>query len=200
MREKVLTLTTGEKIHIFDGVFDPQKLYFLHKFVSMSYFQFKSNSTSLQEHSAYITPSSTFDEKDVENMNFFDNDNMRYVLSIMKSKKLNRCWANAVLEGSKYFWHVDAMEPIDKGSQTLLYYANSNWEKDWHGETLFMNSEGECEIAVSAEPGRLVLFGGKIMHKPVPISSIAPTPRYSVVFQFLNDKSLGDIHGTMKEL
>lgn len=200
MREKILTLTTGEKIHIFDEIFDPQKLYFLHKFVSMSYFQFKSNSTSLQEHSAFITPSSTFSSEDVENMDFFNNDNMRYVLSIMNCKILNRCWANAILEGAKYFWHVDAMEPKDMGSQTLLYYANSNWEKDWQGETLFMNADGECEIAVAAEPGRLVLFDAKLMHKPVPISSIAPTPRYSVVFQFLNDHKLSDIHGKLKTL
>lgn len=200
MREKVLTLTTGEKIHIFDGVFDPQKVYFLHKFVSMSYFQFKSSSTTLQEHSAYITPSSTFSEKDVENMEFFDNDNMRYILSKMNSKILNRCWANAILEGSKYFWHVDAQEPRDMGSQTLLYYSNSTWDKDWHGETLFMNNDGECEIAVSAEPGRLVLFDSKLMHKPVPISTIAPTPRYSVVFQFLNNDKLTEIHGKLKEL
>lgn len=200
MREKVLSLTTGEQIHIFDGVFDPQKVYFLHKFVSMSHFQFKSTSTSLQEHSAYITPSSTFSAEDVENMDFFDNDNMRYVISRMKSKILNRCWANAILEGSKYFWHVDAMEPHDMGSQTLLYYANSNWDLDWQGETLFMNANGECEIAVSAEPGRLVLFDAKLMHKPVPISTIAPTPRYSVVFQFLNDEKLEKIHGKLKEL
>ncbi len=190
MKEKTLKLTTGEEIHIFDEVFDLQKMYFLHKFVSMSYFQFKSSSTSFQEHLGYITPSSTFDEKDIENMDFFDNDNMRYVLSLMKSKILNRCWANAILEGSKYFWHADAIEPQDMGSQTLLYYANSTWDKDWHGETLFMNADGECEIAVSAVPGRLVLFDSKLIHKPVPISSIAPTPRYSVVFQFLNNEKL----------
>ena len=187
MKHTRLQLTTGEVIRVFDGVFDPQKVYFIHKFLTQSYFQFRSSSTTLQEHSAYIYPSSSFSKEDIVNLSFFEGQGIKNIMrETLTAKVLARCWCNAILEGSKYFWHVDAGAPRNTGDQTMLYYANSNWDKDWQGETLFCNGDGECEIAVSSKPGRIVVFDSHLMHKPVPISSIAPTPRYSVVFQFMN--------------
>jgi Rps23 Pro-64 3,4-dihydroxylase Tpa1-like proline 4-hydroxylase len=186
MKYSFLITTTGDKIRIFDDVFDPQKVYFIHKFLTQSYFQFRSSSTTLQEHSAYIYPSSSFSKEDIVNLSFFEGQNIMHLLDeTLTARVLTRCWCNAILEGSKYFWHVDAGAPRDTGDQTMLYYANSNWDKDWQGETLFCNKNGECEIAVAAKPGRIVIFDSGLMHKPVPISSIATTPRYSIVFQFM---------------
>ena len=70
--------------------------------------------------------------------------------------------------------------------KTLLYYLNSRWDRNWGGETLFANNNGECELAVEYKPGRVVIFDGSIEHKPSAISMNADEYRFIFVIQFIS--------------
>jgi hypothetical protein len=59
--------------------------------------------------------------------------------------------------------------------------VNTRWDRNWGGETLFANDEGECEIAVEYKPGRVVLFDSLIPHKPSPVSMQADEFRFTFV-------------------
>jgi hypothetical protein len=51
--------------------------------------------------------------------------------------------------------------PPDASNITALLFANAVWERDWGGETIFFEEDGEALYAVAPTPGRVVLFRGK---------------------------------------
>ena len=75
--------------------------------------------------------------------------------------------------------HTDLVPGI-----TSLYFANYEWNDDWHGETLLYGSSGEPIYAVAPKPGRLLMFAGDIVHRGGVPSRACFEPRLSVAFKF----------------
>jgi len=92
---------------------------------------------------------------------------------------LQRIYANLNLHGDIQFAHTDCRHGV-----TALYYANSEWNEKWMGETVFCDDNWEPLYVVAPKPGRLVLFHGNIPHRGGVPSRECYQPRISVAFKF----------------
>lgn len=91
---------------------------------------------------------------------------------------------NSTIFGDWAFAHKDSNEA---GAYSALYYANRQWKQEWFGETVFY-TEGEPVVAISARPGRLVLFDSRIEHRAgVPAMNCAE-PRFTLSLRFSTDR------------
>lgn len=100
--------------------------------------------------------------------------------------------ANAAAQGDTFRYHVDADptsfppsswtqsfgeyfngEPGKPLLITLLIYIDDRWERDWGGETLFLDATTDTGISVRPKPGRAILMEQDIVHKVNPPSSLA---------------------------
>lgn len=92
---------------------------------------------------------------------------------------LKRVHCNSHLYGDFQNAHTDLVPGI-----TSLYFANSEWNDNWHGETILYNNSGEPIYAVAPKPGRLLMFAGDILHRGGVPSRACFEPRLSVAFKF----------------
>ncbi len=88
-----------------------------------------------------------------------------------------RVYTNYASFGDTLLTHVDAVAPLRE--LTALWYLCEKWDTEWGGETLFYSDEGDAQIAVSPQPGRLVLFDGQIRHAGKPPNRNCPVGRYT---------------------
>eukprot|EP00210_Caulerpa_lentillifera_P001733 g1664.t1 len=113
--------------------------------------------------------------------------------------------ANAAVYGDSFQWHVDADpwtfpessnwvqqfghyfngEPKKPLFVSLIVYLNSNWERDWDGETLFLDSHTETGIFIRPKMGRVVLMEQDVLHRLSCPSRNAKRPRYSLVWKLI---------------
>ena len=77
-----------------------------------------------------------------------------------------RVYTNFASFGDLLLTHVDALH--DARELTALWFLSETWDPEWGGETLFYDSNGDAQIAVSPRPGRLLLFDGAIRHAGKP--------------------------------
>lgn len=92
-----------------------------------------------------------------------------------------RCYCNHAAHGDVLFTHTDA-RPGEKGL-TALWYIAPDWDREWGGETLFYNAQGDAEAVVSPRSGRLVIFDGAITHAGRPPNRQCYAPRYTLAFK-----------------
>jgi hypothetical protein len=96
--------------------------------------------------------------------------------------QLFRVYCNNSLYGDHQNAHVDNEDAIP--DVTSLYFANAEWQDDWHGEILLYDRRGEPFHAVAPKPGRLLVFSGDIRHRGGVPSRTCFEPRLSVAFKF----------------
>ena len=65
----------------------------------------------------------------------------------------------------------------------LLYLVDEAWDRDWHGETLFLDTQTEIGLTVRPRMYRAVLMDQDVLHRVVQPSVLAQGPRYSVVWK-----------------
>lgn len=65
-----------------------------------------------------------------------------------------------------YDTHTSCASHIDAHfkSLTFLYYANTKWDIDWGGETLFYDSHKNIAFASALRPNRAIVFDARILH------------------------------------
>jgi hypothetical protein len=81
--------------------------------------------------------------------------------------------------------HVDSSTGTT-GAYTILHYGNFVWDKNWHGETVFYNSDAEEILhATMPKPGRVVIFDSNIPHCARPPSRLAEYARYTIATKLL---------------
>jgi SM-20-related protein len=73
-----------------------------------------------------------------------------------------RAYTNYASFGDTLLTHVDAAPEAHE--LTALWFLSERWDTEWGGETLFYDTAGDAQIAVSPKPGRLLLFDGAIRH------------------------------------
>jgi SM-20-related protein len=72
---------------------------------------------------------------------------------------------------------------------TVLYYANAEWNDDWHGETVLYDRDREAHFVVAPRPGRLLMFPAWINHRGGTPSRTCFQRRVAVVFKFLGNEA-----------
>ena len=86
---------------------------------------------------------------------------------------------NLSLPTNTYFAHSHPEKFV------VLYYANTLWEHEWHGETVFYTEDlSEIELCVKYTPGRVVVFDATIPHALRPQSTTADDYRFTYAFFF----------------
>jgi SM-20-related protein len=88
-----------------------------------------------------------------------------------------RVYTNYATFGDTLLTHVDAAS--DLRELTALWYLCESWDREWGGETLFYEPDGDARLAVSPRPGRLLLFDGAIRHAGKPPNRNCPVARYT---------------------
>lgn len=103
--------------------------------------------------------------------------------------RLIRTHCNLSMYGDLQFPHRDCAPGT---GVTALLFANAVWKTEWTGETLFFNDDGDARCAVSARPGRILIFDGSILHRAGVPSREVFEPRLTVAFKYLFDRSAGE--------
>ena len=98
-------------------------------------------------------------------------------LELPTTTELSHVYAAAISSAQQPMIHMDLESPE---AVTFLYYGNSAWRRDWQGETLFYDADGEAAAAVMPRPGRLAMFHSNIPHRGGAPHRDAPTFRYAV--------------------
>ena len=78
--------------------------------------------------------------------------------------RIERAYCNAISHGDMLYAHRDAQDRDSRNLTALLFVA-TEWKREWGGETIFFNDDGDAVHAVSPRPGRLVLFRSSIEHR-----------------------------------
>jgi SM-20-related protein len=88
-----------------------------------------------------------------------------------------RVYTNFASFGDVLLTHFDALP--DTRELTALWYLCEQWDVEWGGETMFFDSKGDAQVAVTPKPGRLLLFDGAIRHAGRPPNRNCPVGRYT---------------------
>ena len=190
MISKQLKTTTGENIWVFDDVFSFQEMLRFNQVFEKSLYSLGGSSynTIVPQDTFFI---SLYDAQDLQNLEIFYGKNINKIMSDhLNDLSIVKQWVLATTHLSSYNFHSDALG-YNRISRTLLYYGNTKWDRDWGGETLFCDNNGDTEIAVSVKPGRLVIFDSCIPHRPAALSLHATPYRFTFIAQFakLKDKN-----------
>ena len=173
----------GKIIDIFDNVFTASERGYHIDFCQDSKYSLGAVSTTYFSHRKNTFFQSIFTKEDFNNFKFDSRLSFNPIAEKLKNYYVGQSWALASSPLSTYYFHTD--DTVEYSNRlTLLYYVNNKWDRDWGGETIFANNEGECEIVVEYKPGRILLFDSTIEHKPSPISMEASEFRFTFVIQF----------------
>lgn len=181
---KTLTLTTGENVYIYDDVFDANECEYYNKFAQNSLFKCNYNSSMLNEHMTYAALTSPFNDKDVENFQFFQSKNFGKVKHHFKNMHRFVSWITLIKMMPEVYYHVDDSNSTNSNTMSMIYYVNMEWNINYGGETIICNSKGEPELAIATKPNRIAIYSSKLMHKPSGISPKAFPNRFTFVSLF----------------
>ena len=67
---------------------------------------------------------------------------------------------------------------------TSLYFANAEWQDNWHGEILLYDRRGEPFYAVASKPRRVLIFPGILCTELACPHEHALNRDFSVPFKF----------------
>ncbi len=88
-----------------------------------------------------------------------------------------RVYTNFASFGDILLTHFDALP--NTRELTALWFLCEQWDVEWGGETMFFDSNGDAQVAVTPKPGRLLLFDGAIRHAGRPPNRNCPVGRYT---------------------
>lgn len=178
MKHKRITTSSGRFIDIYDDVF-PSYLREYHLiFAQRSKYSLGTTTSEIQWQRDKTFFQSVFSKEDLNNFKFHNDE----LLLKIQDYTVKNCWTIASSPMTQWYFHSDTRIQ-NTGNISLLYYINTRWEKNWGGETIFSNDEGECEIAVEYKPGRVVIFDSLISHKPAAIGMEADEFRFTLTIQ-----------------
>jgi SM-20-related protein len=92
-----------------------------------------------------------------------------------------RAYVNSSVFGDGYYTHRDC--ELQERHVTALYYANTEWQTDWGGETIYFNDQEDAELVVSPKPGRLVIARGAILHRGGVPARVCHEERYTLAYK-----------------
>jgi Rps23 Pro-64 3,4-dihydroxylase Tpa1-like proline 4-hydroxylase len=167
-KKKSLTTSCGKFIDVYDNVFSIREqecfeMYFINS--NYTYQNTKTSATTTHLPSTFLH-CRLDNSKDVQSLGFFNNNNIKLILSQFNRLEFNVAWINLSLPGTYYQKHTDIGDVLNEKALTLMYYGTTTWQDSYGGETFFYNDYGEKEIVVDYIPGRVVIFDSSTCHKP----------------------------------
>jgi SM-20-related protein len=178
----------GKKIVVIDGLFDPVDISETYQILRKTKYVWRMVESKAIKHT--IRWGHDFSGRELSDLGIVDTI-VDQVNSYFDTTELlpYRVYANFSTHGEMFYGHVDS----GPGGLTAIYYANMEWDRAWHGETVFYNSQGEPLHVVAPKPGRLVIFHGDIPHRASSPSRECYEPRLNIAFKFLPSREMSRV-------
>lgn len=159
---------SGKLIIVFDDLCPVSLINdIFYKLRSQEYPLIPSNDTSLQDFNGINGFGKTVDTSFIRDIidNIHSPDSF-LLKRIINNSDIKKSWINLFnRDNPTNRYHADN-HTIDSSSLSLLYYANSKWDLEWDGGTVFRTDDlSEVEYLSDYKPGRIVLFDSSIPHK-----------------------------------
>jgi len=152
----------GKNIFIFDDVFTKVQQANFYSFLKNSHYMLIGGAGGNLENTNDFAMQSMFDEADVNSFGIF-NMLPEDVKNCIQGKDVYRAYGLCINYTQRPHFHIDGSAE----ELTFLYYANTKWDADWGGETVFADDNlDDIEYTSMYKPGRIVIFDASIMHKP----------------------------------
>lgn len=94
-----------------------------------------------------------------------------------------RVIVNMYNHGDSSWLHTDCSQGT---CWTAIIFMNEYWDKNWGGDFVMVDSEGEILHSCAPTPGKFILFNGTILHGARPVSREAEFARMGIAFQCIN--------------
>ena len=122
---------------------------------------------------------SIYDDKDLERLQIMDHINSPELLECIGGRKPVGSFVNFDNIGEVHAAHTHYHQDV------LLYQANTEWNTEWYGETMWWDKD--CKDIIYCNqytPGRIIFFDGNIPHSARPPSYISPFCRFTLSIIF----------------
>lgn len=172
-------IVAGREILVFDDLFTPAEIETVHRFASRLDYCLNDYDAAGTEYSKHWKHEGIA-ARAAETPFFCEFVSLTFRCFPERELRLARLHFNLHLYGDLQLPHVDG----DGQSVTLLYYVNQRWERNWMGETVFYESNGEPSLVIAPRPGRVVLFEGAIEHRAGVPQRECFEPRMSIALKF----------------
>jgi Rps23 Pro-64 3,4-dihydroxylase Tpa1-like proline 4-hydroxylase len=96
--------------------------------------------------------------------------------------KMTRVWVNIQTFGDESAFHRDFPDKFIGSARTAVWYPVESWERDWGGDFVTLDKNGEIDDCIMVKPNRLVVFDGTTPHAARPISRYCNATRIAVSF------------------
>lgn len=93
---------------------------------------------------------------------------------------LIRCYVNGYTYGTDGYFHTDSQRSDE---HTTIIYMNDQWEPDWAGETVFLDTRDEICQSVLPKRNRAVIFPSDIQHAARGVSRKCTALRKTLIFK-----------------
>lgn len=174
----------GKEVIVYDGIFTAQETFEVYLFVENREYR-HHNLDNLLHHNKQVDVKWSSEIHNTDRL--FDVLLKKYSqIPELQNQRCNliRTYVNFAIPDTVDLIHDDAPHHR-KNHYTLLHYANWKWDVDWHGETVFYDSNcSEILLTTTLKPGRVVMFDSSILHCARPPSKIAEYPRYTIAYKF----------------
>jgi Rps23 Pro-64 3,4-dihydroxylase Tpa1-like proline 4-hydroxylase len=172
----------GRQIYVVDGLFAPDLVRLLHESVKRLPFLLSDKDTEETDHIRHW-------RHDFAAEALSSNPLLRALHGRIVAKAeelfpdatgaLEQVYSNNHGYGDHQHAHIDRSEGV-----TVLYYANSEWNLDWQGETTIYDRAREPYYTVAPKPGRLLIFPADVLHRGGTPARTCNERRLVVVFKF----------------
>jgi hypothetical protein len=177
---KEIISDSGQRIAIYDNLFDFHYTNDIYDFATKSYFQIGWEDTHILENSKHRYLHSVYSQEDLDNLGIVEKIKATKAGEELIGYTIEKTILNLSTPADTHFIHTHSNHKV------LLYYVNLNWNDGWHGETLFYkNNTKEIFFATPYVPGRLLFFDAAIPHTIRPQSHTASHYRFTLSI-FLN--------------
>ena len=108
-----------------------------------------------------------------------------------KPRMLVEAYVNGYAYGNDAYAHVDTpgleanKDNPNYSAESMIFYINDFWHKDWAGETVIFDEEGDIVKSVLPKPGRVLIFDSTQYHCARPVTRACPELRKAFVMKAL---------------
>jgi hypothetical protein len=176
---KDIVLSSGKRLWIYDNIVDLKTRQDAFMMMKNSNYRLGWKDTETEEGIKYDYFHSAYNQEDLDRLDVYKKILLSPAGELVKGMSLVKSIVNLSTPSNVYFLHAHPEKRV------ILYYANMDWQTNWHGETLFYDEAGkEIEYASPYTPGRVIVFNGSIPHTIRPQSFAANQHRFTLSLFF----------------
>jgi len=191
MIETTIKTKSNKEIVIIDNLYNFSEIAGIHTGIIGLPFKISNSNASEVQNIVDKRLVSYIDYRALNTMKFFENEKSKVIHSYIPEKdfKVFNSYVNLGVRGDQHETHVDYY--WENGGKTLLYYVNKEWHRNWGGETVFFDDNGEeIEYISPFVPGRVIIFDSDIPHLAKEQSCLGSLYRFTLAIKYIKSDIL----------